>query len=299
MLGVSRVSTTKNTVLGIKKFSNILFTLAIFFSSCQFLYNYNHFLLSLYFRYSWLKLLLALIVPIAVTVIHYLINNDLIYIADRTASVMVVFSILFVLDGINLRHFDMTDRSRSLHQLIFGLETFFSVLAVITLITLIRQKDRELNNHYAESLKAFFSGSIPVMVIGFAKIYFSSRIYGKVYNPPNLIPFNGEMSEFAKSGELELLIRDAGNVLFFTALVIVLLGITKRCKFFWGICLPVAISVSMEFYQYFFKCGDPDIDDVILNTVGAILGCVIYKFIIEKIKENELCWESLEQWMWR
>ena len=272
MLGVSRVSTTKNTVLGIKKFSNILFTLAIFFSSCQFLYNYNHFLLSLYFRYSWLKLLLALIVPIAVTVIHYLINHDLIY---------------------------MTDRSRSLHQLIFGLETFFSVLAVITLITLIRQKDRELNNHYAESLKAFFSGSIPVMVIGFAKIYFSSRIYGKVYNPPNLIPFNGEMSEFAKSGELELLIRDAGNVLFFTALVIVLLGITKRCKFFWGICLPVAISVSMEFYQYFFKCGDPDIDDVILNTVGAILGCVIYKFIIEKIKENELCWESLEQWMWR
>ena len=137
------------------------------------------------------------------------------------------------------------------------------------------------------------------MVIGFAKIYFSSRIYGKVYNPPNLIPFNGEMSEFAKSGELELLIRDAGNVLFFTALVIVLLEITKRCKFFWGICLPVAISVSMEFYQYFFKCGDPDIDDVILNTVGAILGCVIYKFIIEKIKENELCWESLEQWMWR
>ena len=167
------------------------------------------------------------------------------------------------------------------------------------MITLIRQKNRELNNHYAESLKAFFSGSIPVMVIGFAKIYFSSRIYGKVYNPPNLIPFNGEMSEFAKSGELELLIRDAGNVLFFTALVIVLLEITKRCKFFWGICLPVAISVSMEFYQYFFKCGDPDIDDVILNTVGAILGCVIYKFIIEKIKENELCWESLEQWMWR
>ena len=167
------------------------------------------------------------------------------------------------------------------------------------MITLIRQKDRELNNHYAESLKAFFSGSIPVMVIGFAKIYFSSRIYGKVYNPPNLIPFNGEMSEFAKSGELELLIRDTGNVLFFTALVIVLLGITKRCKFFWGICLPVAISISMEFYQYFFKCGDPDIDDVILNTVGAILGCVIYKFIIEKIKENELCWESLEQWMWR
>ena len=94
-------------------------------------------------------------------------------------------------------------------------------------------------------------------------------------------------------------VLEVRGLLFFTALVIVLLGITKRCKFFWGICLPVAISVSMEFYQYFFKCGDPDIDDVILNTVGAILGCVIYKFIIEKIKENELCWESLEQWMWR
>lgn len=299
MLGVSRVSTTKNTVLGIKKFSNILFTLAIFFSSCQFLYNYNQHLLELNYKLRWAKILLAVVVPIVVTVIHYLINHDLIYIADRTASVMIIYTFLYIIDSVILRNTKLIDGFLSLRQLMYGLETFFSVLAVITLITLIRQKNRELNNHYAESLKAFFSGSIPVMVIGFVKIYFSSRIYGKVYNPPNLIPFNGEMSEFAKSGELELLIRDAGNVLFFTALVIVLLGITKRCKFFWGICLPVAISVSMEFYQYFFKCGDPDIDDVILNTVGAILGCVIYKFIIEKIKENELCWESLEQWMWR
>ena len=293
------MSTTKNTVLGIKKFSNILFTLAIFFSSCQFLYNYNQHLLELNYKLRWAKILLAVVVPIVVTVIHYLINHDLIYIADRTASVMIIYTFLYIIDSVILRNTKLIDGFLSLRQLMYGLETFFSVLAVITLITLIRQKNRELNNHYAESLKAFFSGSIPVMVIGFAKIYFSSRIYGKVYNPPNLIPFNGEMSEFAKSGELELLIRDAGNVLFFTALVIVLLGITKRCKFFWGICLPVAISVSMEFYQYFFKCGDPDIDDVILNTVGAILGCVIYKFIIEKIKENELCWESLEQWMWR
>ena len=299
MLGVSRVSTTKNTVLGIKKFSNILFTLAIFFSSCQFLYNYSQHLLELNYKLRWAKILLAVVVPIVVTVIHYLINHDLIYIADRTASVMIIYTFLYIIDSVILRNTKLIDGFLSLRQLMYGLETFFSVLAVITLITLIRQKNRELNNHYAESLKAFFSGSIPVMVIGFAKIYFSSRIYGKVYNPPNLIPFNGEMSEFAKSGELELLIRDAGNVLFFTALVIVLLGITKRCKFFWGICLPIAISVSMEFYQYFFKCGDPDIDDVILNTVGAILGCVIYKFIIEKIKENELCWESLEQWMWR
>lgn len=293
------MSTTKNTVLGIKKFSNILFTLAIFFSSCQFLYNYNQHLLELNYKLRWAKILLAVVVPIVVTVIHYLINHDLIYIADRTASVMIIYTFLYIIDSVILRNTKLINGFLSLRQLMYGLETFFSVLAVITLITLIRQKNRELNNHYAESLKAFFSGSIPVMVIGFAKIYFSSRIYGKVYNPPNLIPFNGEMSEFAKSGELELLIRDAGNVLFFTALVIVLLGITKRCKFFWGICLPVAISVSMEFYQYFFKCGDPDIDDVILNTVGAILGCVIYKFIIEKIKENELCWELLEQWMWR
>ncbi|MDY4699215.1 VanZ family protein [Eubacterium coprostanoligenes] len=293
------MSTTKNTVLGIKKFSNILFTLAIFFSSCQFLYNYNQHLLELNYKLRWAKILLSVVVPIVVTVIHYLINHDLIYIADRTASVMIIYTFLYIIDSVILRNTKLINGFLSLRQLMYGLETFFSVLAVITLITLIRQKDRELNNHYAESLKAFFSGSIPVMGIGFAKIYFSSRIYGKVYNPPNLIPFNGEMSEFAKSGELELLIRDAGNVLFFTALVIVLLEITKRCKFFWGICLPVAISVSMEFYQYFFKCGDPDIDDVILNTVGAILGCVIYKFIIEKIKENELCWESLEQWMWR
>lgn len=299
MLGVSRVSTTKNTVLGIKKFSNILFTLAIFFTSCCFIDNYSDRFFFFDYEYRWLKFLLSLVLPTVVTVIHYIINRNLLFIADRTASVMVIFSVLYALDCFVFKLNFRIQEALGIYHLAYGLITFFSIFALITLFALIEQKNNRFNNTYAQSIKAFFIGSVPMFVIGFISTYFLSRKYDDLYEPLNLIPFKGEMSVFINTHNPECLIRDAGNVLFFTAMSIVLLGIIKRCKFFWGFCAPVIISVSMEIYQYFFKCGDPDIDDVILNTVGAILGCVIYKFIIEKIKENELCWESSEQWMWR
>lgn len=299
MLGVSRVSTTKNTVLGIKKFSNIIFTFTIFFTSCCFIDNYSEHFFFFDYEYRWLKFLLSLILPTAITVIHYIINHNLLFIADRTASVMVIFSILYTLDCFVFRLNFRIQEALGIYHLAYGLITFFSIFALMTLFALIEQKHGRRNNNYAQSIKAFFVGSVPLLIIGLISTYFLARKYDDIYEPLNLIPFNGEMKVFISTHNPEFLIRDAGNVLFYTAMVIVLLGIIKRCKFFWGICLPVAISISMEFYQYCFKCGDPDIDDVILNTVGAILGCVIYKFIIEKIKENELCWESLEQWMWK
>ena len=293
------VSTTKKTKFNIKKFSNFIFTFTIFFTSCCFIDALQINLAIAKYDYKWLKILLSFVLPTAITVIHYIINHNLLFIADRTATVMVLFSVLFVLDSLTFKVMWSLDKTLSLYHLTYGLETFFSVFVVMTLITIIRQRNKEPNNHYVEASRAFFSGATAVLLVGFFMIYIVTRYYNSNFSEPNFIPFQGEMSEFIKSGAPELLVRDAGNVMFFTAMAIVILEFAKRHRAVWGFCLPVVISISMEFYQYFFKCGDPDIDDVILNALGAILGCVIYKFIIEKIKENELCWESLEQWMWR
>lgn len=243
--------------------------------------------------------MLAVILPVIITAVHYIINKDLLFIADRTATIMGLYTFLYALDSLTLKLMWCVDKSYSLYHLAYGLETFFSVLAVMTLIAAIRQKNGIFNNHYAEATKSFFIGSIHVFIIGFIMSFLVIRNYGGEYNAPNFIPFNGEMSAFIKQGKPQLLIRDAGNVFYFTALTMAICVLVKRHKGFWAIGFPVILSISMEYYQYIFHCGDPDIDDIIMNTAGAVLGYVLYKSVIEKIKEKELCWESLEQWMWK
>lgn len=42
------------------------------------------------------------------------------------------------------------------------------------------------------------------------------------------------------------------------------------------ICFAVVLSVSVEFLQYVLRCGYSEVDDVILNTLGAFLGTLSY-----------------------
>ena len=293
------MSTTKNAVFGIKKLSNILFTFTIFFTSCCFIEHTKLYFFFTQFDYRALKFILAVVLPAVITAVHYIINKDLLFIADRTASIMLLYTFLYALDSLTLKVTWYVEKSFSLYHLAYGFETFFSVLAVMTLIAAFRQKSDKMNNRYAEALKSFFVGVIPTLVIGFVMCYLVIRIYGGDYNEPNFVPLNGELSAFVKEKNPSLLVRDAGNVFYFTAFAMTVCELAKRHNTFWAFLLSVILSVSMEFYQYIFSCGDPDIDDVILNTAGALLGCIFYKYIIGKLKENELCWESLEQWMWK
>ena len=46
-----------------------------------------------------------------------------------------------------------------------------------------------------------------------------------------------------------------------------------------NVCIIVLVSVIVEIAQYLFKVGATDIDDVILNTLGGLLGILIFKLI--------------------
>lgn len=281
------VASTKISAFVKKNWSAMLFVFVIFFTSCCFIDNTRLMFFFTKFKFRWLKIALAVVLPFLATVIDYTKRKSLVDIGDKAAWVMTGFSVLFVLDSLTLRLMWQIDKAIAVFHLLYGALTFMSVLLCTTLITLVQHKRGRLTN-YNTHYRTFLSGFGSVLFVCFAFIYFVNRKYGDV-TEVNLIPFQGEFSIIVKKGFTNAVIRDVGNVLFFSALSLMLIEFFDRHRIVVGIIIPFALSVVMEIFQYIAQCGDPDIDDIIANTMGAVLGYAAYHLIIKGIKEKELC----------
>ncbi len=70
----------------------------------------------------------------------------------------------------------------------------------------------------------------------------------------------------------------AGNVVMFVPLGILLPGIWKSVRAFWKTMLWAVLTVAaVEASQYATALGSCDIDDLILNIIGAAIGWCLWK----------------------
>ncbi len=72
----------------------------------------------------------------------------------------------------------------------------------------------------------------------------------------------------------------AGNVIGFIPfgmLTPILFPVAKRMISV--ICLTFLLSLSFETLQLIFKVGSFDVDDLLLNTIGGLLGYILYKVV--------------------
>lgn len=83
-----------------------------------------------------------------------------------------------------------------------------------------------------------------------------------------------------------------GNVILFIPLTILYraFGNSNLKKFFKSILIAFILSVFFEAFQFVFEIGITDVNDIILNTLGGIIGTIIYSLISlflskENIKE--------------
>lgn len=103
----------------------------------------------------------------------------------------------------------------------------------------------------------------------------------------NLVPFNDIRNGIYNSWDLY------GNVFIFVPLGFYL-SLYRGRKPVSNLLFAVFLSVSLESAQYVFGIGATDITDVILNSVGAFVGMIIYlilKLIVgdrERIKKFAL-----------
>ncbi len=110
----------------------------------------------------------------------------------------------------------------------------------------------------------------------------------------NFIPFNtiliylGGQESFRIAAENLL-----GNIIAFAPMGFLLPLIIKKCRKALNIFIvSISASLVIEILQFVFDLGSTDVDDVILNVAGALLGFCAYKVIVV-IKERHLGKEQL------
>jgi len=78
-----------------------------------------------------------------------------------------------------------------------------------------------------------------------------------------------------------------GNVVIFIPLGIYLTTLKKNKSVMHNLLLVFSISLFAEAIQYIFSLGSSDIDDLILNCLGGLIGILIYKAMLLLRKSEE------------
>lgn len=74
-----------------------------------------------------------------------------------------------------------------------------------------------------------------------------------------------------------------GNLIVFTPLPFILSAVSKKFNPVIIMIIGIIIPYAVEGYQYFFNCGQVDIDDVVLNFAGFYLAFIVYAVIYKRI----------------
>ena len=134
--------------------------------------------------------------------------------------------------------------------------------------------------------------SIVLMICSFAYFLFLLRIiifkngfnsYDYKYDY-NLHFFNFINQWYDKGIDATLLVNVLGNVALFIPLSIILLNYCKCLNNTNIIFISFLTSFSFELIQLSTGCGFFDIDDILLNTLGGIIGLIIYRLF--NFKQN-------------
>ena len=146
-----------------------------------------------------------------------------------------------------------------------------------------------------ESKYALWGGRVLFMiyVAGLCYFLFFAENYGRIFGQEiyryNLIPFR-EIERFWKYRE-ELGIHSfynlIGNMLLFAPAGFFIPILCEGKKgFLFTVCITLQMSLTVEILQLVFRVGTFDVDDLILNTLGGIIGYLLL-ILLEKWRDHE------------
>ena len=88
-------------------------------------------------------------------------------------------------------------------------------------------------------------------------------------------------------GTMAVVLNLFGNVAAFVPFGMMLPIIYRRCRsFFYMVLLTFEFSLIIELIQLVFRVGSFDVDDLLLNTIGGILGYFIFA-MMDRIRRHK------------
>lgn len=273
-------------------FLRTAFLIGLFCTSCCFADSWHpQFFWSIETRE--IKTLLAFLVPCILTLAVYLAERSLDFLSGACAVMMNVCLLLFFIDRYTVNLIARIGQDKIIFHFMYSLISFFTVLVTAWACSVLDPRRR---GGFALMYRRFALGYLPLCIFLFILQFFVLRQFGNIGVTSNFIPFDGEIRcllFYAKNGTLTAttLLHSAGNVLYFTSLSVALCGIFKKHPAVWGTLIPVFLSIFIESFQYLTKSGDADVDDIILNTLGALLGTLAYTLFIKNSMEEKACLE--------
>lgn len=95
--------------------------------------------------------------------------------------------------------------------------------------------------------------------------------------------------EAFRQGRLQLLPELVMNVLAFIPIGFAFCLAFRGISWWWAAIAGLGLSMGIEFLQWVFKIGCADIDDVIHNTLGCLIGCCLYLAISRcRIRDKDI-----------
>lgn len=119
-----------------------------------------------------------------------------------------------------------------------------------------------------------------LMIILWVILILAATLYSRneTLHAPALIPFHS-YREAIQTGSEELYRSNFMNAVLFFPLGIFLGSSLQKTKssVLLTLVLSFAFSFSIEYLQYYFLLGQPEIDDVIHNVLGAVIGAGFHR----------------------
>lgn len=143
-------------------------------------------------------------------------------------------------------------------------------------------------------------GAFLVYLLCLMYLMFLSERYGRAGGLGtyryNLIPFQEIKRYFLYRERLSFeafFINIYGNVLAFMPFGFLVPVISRKDRTFWSIfLLSMALTLTLETAQLVLQVGCFDVDDMILNTAGGVLGYWIYKLTHKLLQKIGRKWKG-------
>lgn len=124
--------------------------------------------------------------------------------------------------------------------------------------------------------------AIGLLIIEYVFLLYASTIIFRVAKPFRQFNF----TLFWSYSRPELFVENVMNVVVFVPVGLLATSVLKKHRFVKAMAFGFAVSVGIEALQFILKRGFSEFDDVLHNTLGTLIGCLL---CLSFIKVYRLC----------